>query len=87
LSKLADTVRAITCAGPISARMESHIFVAERLHGDHTGLIWVYSQDDRPLGWIDPLAAIFYSSKDQRGENPAERLKGYSGDFQAYAYR
>lgn len=99
LSTLADTVGAITYAlGPITARLEAHVFAAERLHGDDTtvpvlakgktdtGRIWVYSRDDRPFGGIDPPAAMFYYSKDRRGEHPAEHLKGYSGVFQADAY-
>ena len=99
LSTLADTVGAITYAlAPITARLEAHVFAAERLHGDDTtvpvlakgktdtGRIWVYSRDDRSFGGIDPPAAMFYYSKDRRGEHPAEHLKAYSGVFQADAY-
>src|SRR6202161_3000824 len=60
LSTLADTVGSISFAlSPIAARVEAHVFSAERLHGDDTtvpvlakgktdtGRIWGYVRDDR----------------------------------------
>ena len=99
LSTLADTVGAITLAlSPIIGRIEAHVFAAERLHGDDTtvpvlakgktdtGRIWCYVRDDRPFGGTGPPAAMFYYSRDRRGEHPQEHLKTYSGIFQADAY-
>jgi len=63
LSTLADQVG--TCCAvldPLFRRLETHVFAAERLHGDdttvpvlakgktHTGRCWVYVRDDRPFG-------------------------------------
>jgi len=100
LSTLADTVGSISFAlSPIAARVEAHVFAAERLHGDDTtvpvlakgktdtGRIWGYVRDDRPFGGADPPAAMFYYSRDRRAEHPAEHLNGYSGIFQADAYQ
>ena len=96
LSTLADTVGSIAFAlSPIAARIEAHVFAAERLHGDDTtvpvlakgktdtGRIWCYVRDDRPFRGTDPPAAMFYYSRDRRGEHPQEHLKTYSGIFQA----
>ena len=100
LSTLADTVGSISFAlSPIAARVEAHVFSAERLHGDDTtvpvlakgktdtGRIWGYVRDDQPFGGADPPAAMFYYSRDRRAEHPAEHLNGYSGIFQADAYQ
>ena len=43
-------------------------------------------RDDRPFGGADPPAAIFYYSRDRRGEHPQRHLTGYSGSLQADAY-
>ena len=100
LSTLADTVGSISFAlSPIAARLEAHVFRAERLHADDTtvpvlakgktdtGRIWGFVRDDRPFGGADPPAAMFYYSRDRRAEHPAEHLHGYSGIFQADAYQ
>src|SRR4030081_1961789 len=99
LSTLADQVGA-GCAvlEPILRRMEAHVFAAERLHGDDTtvpvlakgktdtGRCWVYVRDDRPFGGPDPLAEMFYYSRDRAGEHAQAHLAGYSGLFQADAF-
>lgn len=71
---------------------------AARLHGDDTtvpvlakgktdtGRCWVYVRDDAPFGGAGPPAAIFYYSRDRRGEHPQSHLAGYSGILQADAY-
>ena len=71
---------------------------AERLHGDDTTVpvlalgkcdvarCWVYVQDDRPFGGSDPPAAMFYYSRDRRGEHPQAHLANYSGILQADAF-
>ena len=71
---------------------------AERLHGDDTtvpvlaqgktdtGRLWTYVRDDRPFGGAGPPAAIFYYSRDRRGEHPQAHLAGYAGILQADAY-
>jgi transposase len=99
LSTLADQVGAC-CAvlTPLLRRVEAHVFAAERLHGDDTtvpvlakgktdiGRCWVYVRDDRPFGGPDPPAAMFYYSRDRRGEHPQTHLAGYTGILQADAF-
>jgi transposase len=99
LSTLADQVGAC-CAvlAPLIARIEAHVFAAERLHGDDTtvpvlargktdlGRCWVYVRDDRPFGGPAPPAAMFYFSRDRGGAHPVRHLAGYAGILQADAY-
>jgi transposase len=99
LSTLADQVGAgATALTPLFKRLEAHVFAAARLHGDDTtvpvlakgktdtGRLWTYVRDDRPFGGADPPAAVFYYSRDRRGEHPAAHLAGWSGILQADAY-
>jgi transposase len=99
LSTLADQVGAC-CAvlSPLLRRVEAHVFAAERLHGDDTtvpvlargktdtGRLWTYVRDDRPFGGPDPPAAMFYYSRDRRGEHPQAHLADYAGILQADAF-
>jgi transposase len=99
LSTLADQVGA-GCAAlePLLRRIEAHVFAAERLHGDDTtvpvlakgktvtGRCWVYVRDDRPFGGGAPPAAMFYYSRDRRGEHVEVHLARWSGLLQADAY-
>ena len=99
LSTLADQVGA-GCAvlAPLLRRVEAHVFAAERLHGDDTtvpvlakgktdtGRCWVYVRDDRPCGGPDPPAAMFYYSRDRRGEHPQAHLADWAGILQADAF-
>ncbi|MER8596278.1 transposase, partial [Mesorhizobium sp. M1182] len=78
--------------------LEAHVLAASRLHGDDTtvpvlakgktdtGRLWTYVRDDRPFGGADPPAAVFYYSRDRRGEHPATHLAGWSGILQADAF-
>jgi transposase len=71
---------------------------AERLHGDDTtvpvlakgktdtGRCWVYVRDDTPFGGTAPPAAMFYYSRDRKGEHPQRHLASYAGLFQADAF-
>ena len=99
LSTLADQVGACTAVlMPLFERLESHVLSAERLHGDDTtvpvlakgktdtGRLWVYVRDDRPFEGPAPPGAVFYYSRDRRGEHPEAHLARYSGIFQADAY-
>jgi hypothetical protein len=43
-------------------------------------------RDDAPFGGAGPPAAMFYYSRDRRGEHPQGHLAGYSGILQADAY-
>ena len=99
LSTLADQVGAGAAAlRPLYAMIEKHVLAAERLHGDDTtvpilakgqtvtGRIWTYVRDDRPFGGKDPPAALFYASRDRRGEHPERHLAGYAGILQADAF-
>jgi len=99
LSTLADQVGA--CCSvllPLHDRLEAHVLSAERLHGDDTtvpvlakgktdtGRAWVYVRDDRPFGGRAPPAAVFYYSRDRRGEHPQRHLASFAGILQADAY-
>jgi transposase len=99
LSTLADQVGAVcTVMQPVFERIEAHVLAAERLHGDDTtvpvlakgktdvGRCWTYVRDDRPFGGRAPPAAVFYYSRDRRGEHPRGHLARWSGVLQADAY-
>jgi transposase len=99
VSTLADWVGACTHAlAPLVALIEAHVLAAERLHGDDTTVrvlakdktvlarLWTYVRDDRPFGGPSSPAAIFYYSRDRRGEHPRRHLRTYSGILQADAY-
>ena len=99
LSTLADRVGAICMATlRLFRRLEAHVLAAERLHGDDTTVpvlaasktdvarIWDYVGDDRPFGAPAPPAAIFYYSRDRRGEHPQAHVAAWSGVLQADAY-
>lgn len=51
-----------------------------------TGRCWVYVRDDRPFGGAGPPAAMFYYSRDRKGEHPQAHLAGYAGILQADAF-
>ena len=99
LSTMADAVGSVCAAlDPIRRLVEAHVMAAERLHGDDTtvpvlaqgktdtGRCWIYLRDDRPFGGTGPPAAMFYYSRDRRGEHPQAHLAGYAGILQADAY-
>jgi transposase len=99
LSTMADAVGS-SCAAlePLLRRVEAHVLAAERLHGDDTtvpvlakgktdtGRCWVYVRDDRPFAGQSPPAAMFYYSRDRKGEHPQRHLAGYAGLLQADAF-
>jgi transposase len=99
VSTMADHVGA--CAAvltPIYELIRTHVFAAERIHGDdttvpvlaklktRTGRLWTYVRDDRPFGGTDPPAAVFFYSPDRTGIHPERHLAAYSGILQADAY-
>ena len=99
LSTMADHVGACTAVlMPLYELIKSHVFAAERIHGDdttvpvlakvktRTGRLWTYVRDDRPFGGRDPPAAVFFYSADRTGIHPEQHLAGYSGILQADAY-
>jgi transposase len=99
ISTLADWVGACTATlSPLVALIRDHVLAAERIHGDDTtvpvlakgktvtGRLWTYVRDDRPFGGSAPPAAMFYFSRDRRGEHPNRHLAGYGGILQADAY-
>ena len=99
LSTMADAVGSVCAAlAPLRRLVEAHVMAAERLHGDDTtvpvlakgktdtGRLWVYVRDNAPFSGAGPPAAIFYYSRDRRGEHPQSHLAGYSGILQADAY-
>jgi len=99
VSTLADQVGICTqLLQPLHGLIEAHVLGAQRLHGDDTtvpilargkavkGRIWTYVRDDRPFGGRAPPAALYYASRDRRGEHPESHLGGYAGILQADAY-
>ena len=83
LSTLADQVGACCVVlDPIVDLLIAHVFAGARVHGDDTTVpvlakgqtdiarSWVYVRDDRPFGGLAPPAAVFYYSRDRRGEHP-----------------
>jgi transposase len=99
LSTMADAVGSVCKAlDPLLRLVEAHVMAAERLHGDDTtvpvlakgktdtGRCWVYVRDDEPFGGAGPPAAMFYYSRDRRGEHPQAHLAAYAGILQADAY-
>ena len=83
LSTMADAVGSVCAAlDPLLRLVERHVMAAERLHGDDTtvpvlaegktdtGRCWIYVRDDKPFGGTGPPAAMFYYSRDRRGEHP-----------------
>jgi len=99
VSTLADWVGACTATlSPLVALIRDHVLAAERIHGDDTtvpvlakgktviGRLWTYVRDDRPFGGSAAPAAMFYFSRDRRGEHPSRHLAGYGGILQADAY-
>jgi len=99
VSTLADQVGAgVSAAMPLYRLIEAHVLAAERLHGDDTtvpilakgktvtGRIWAYVRDDRPFGGPAPPAALYYASRDRRGEHPVRHLASFTGILQADAY-
>jgi transposase len=99
LSTLADQVGACCAAlDPLFKCLEAHTLAAERLHGDDTtvpvlakgktdiGRCWVYVRDDLPFGGKAAPSALFYYSRDRRGEHPEAHLANYTGILQADAY-
>jgi len=99
LSTLANQVGACCVVlDPIVDLLIAHVFAGERVHGDDTTVpvlakgqtdiarSWVYVRDDRPFGGTAPPAAVFYYSRDRRGEHPQSHLANYAGILQADAF-
>src|SRR6202049_4994395 len=99
LSTMADAVGSVCAAlDPLLRLVEAHVMAAARLHADDTtvpvlasgktdtGRCWIYVRDDRPFGGTGPPAAMFYYSRDRKGEHPKMHLAGYAGILQADAY-
>ena len=77
----------VFAALPLFHLIERHVLAAERLHGDDTtvpilakgkctvtGHIWSYVRDDRPFAGPAPPAAVYYASRDRRGEHPVSSI-------------
>ena len=99
LSTLADQVGGVACVlAPLHQRIQAHVLAAERLHGDDTtvpvlakgrtdiGRLWTYVRDDKPFGGAAPPAAVFYYSRNRKGEHPQAHLQSWSGLLQADAF-
>ncbi|WP_174247823.1 IS66 family transposase [Acidisoma sp. S159] len=99
LSTMADAVGSgCKALEPVLRLVEAYVMAAERLRGDDTtvpvlakgktdtGRCWVYVKDDKPFGGSSPPAAMFYYSRDRKGEHPQMHLAKYVGLFQADAF-
>jgi transposase len=99
VSTLADWVGACTASlAPLTELIRRHVLAAERIHADDTtvpvlakqktviGRLWAYIRDDRPFAGPDPPGALFFYSRNRRGEHPDRHLAGYAGILQADAY-
>src|SRR6202521_2638952 len=99
VSTLADWVGAAAATlMPLVEAIKAHVFAAERIHADdttvpvlakgktRTGRLWTYVRDDRPFAGPEPPAAVFFYSRDRRGEHPEQHLASYAGLMQADAY-
>jgi transposase len=99
VSTLADHIgSAAAVLSPLTELIHQHVFAAERVHGDDTtvpvlakgktitGRLWTYVRDDRRFAGPDPPAAVFFYSRNRRGEHPTQHLAGYAGILQADAY-
>src|SRR5882762_5744204 len=99
LPTMADAVGSVCAAlDPLLRLVEAHVMAAARLHADDTtvpvlasgktdtGRCWIYVRDDRPFGEAGPPAAMFYYSRDRKGEHPQGHLARYVGILQADAY-
>lgn len=99
LSTLADQIGACAAAAkPVFLLLEAHVLGAGRLHGDDTTVpllakyktdiarMWTYVRDDRPFGDDAPPAALFYYSRDRKGEHARVHLANYSGILQSDNY-
>jgi transposase len=99
VSTMADHVGA--CAAeltPLYELIRTHVFEAERIHGDdttvpvlakmktRTGRMWTYVRDDQPFGGAAPPAAVYFYSPDRGGDHPERHRAGYAGILQADAY-
>ena len=73
VSTLADWVGAAAATlMPLVTEIRTHVFAAERIHGDdttvpvlakgktRTGRVWTYVRDDRPFAGPGPPAAVFF---------------------------
>ena len=94
LSTMADAVGSVSSAlDPLLRLVEAHVMAAERLHGDDTtvpvlaegktdtGRCWIYVRDDKPFGGAGPPAAMFYYSRDRKGEHPQTHLAGIPASY------
>jgi len=99
LSTLADQIGAIAAAvKPVFLLLEAHTLGAGRLHGDDTTVprlakyktdiarMWTYVCDDAPFAGGRAPAALFYYSRDRKGEHSRGHLTGYRGILQADNY-
>lgn len=92
LSTQADQIGACAMAlSPIHSLIQAHVLAANRLHGDDTTVqrlaryktdtarMWTYIRDDRPFAGE---AALYYYSRDRKGEHPQQHLRSYRGILQ-----
>jgi transposase len=99
LSTMPDAVgTACKALAPLRRLVEAHVTAAERLHGDDAivpvlapgktdaGRLWTYVRDDKPFGGVGSSAAVFYYSRDRRGEHPQAHLAAYAGIWRADAF-
>jgi len=100
-STMADWIgKASALMQPLIARLQEHVFAADRLHGDDTpvpvlepgkgktktGRLWTYVRNGRPWGDGTPPAVCYFYSPDRKGQHPKAHLATYSGVLHADGY-
>ena len=96
LSTLADNVGAVVSANrPLCMLFEGHVLGAGRLYADDTTVprlaknktdiarMWSYVRDDTPFAGRAPPAALFYYSRDRKGELAQAHLANRRGILHA----
>lgn len=99
LSTLADQIGwSAAATKPVFRLLEDHVFASGRLHADDTTVpllakyrtdiarMWTYVCDDTPFGGERASAALFYYSRNRKGEHSREHLAGFKGILQADNY-
>jgi transposase len=54
--------------------------------GTHDGRFWVYADDTRPRGGVEPSIAVLRFSAGRSGQHPGQHLAGFTGTLQADAF-
>ena len=100
-STLGDWVgRTTALLDPLIKALRRDVLSSDVLHGDDTpvpvlapglgktktGRLWTYVRDGRSWGSHQPPAAVFFYSRDRKGEHPQSHLKSFKGILHVDGY-